>query len=336
MAGILGTIKGFFGKGGDKGYEIADIYRELRNKVLALDPSEIGLSPSGSNRVWGMLVEIGYPQAVATLVTTADGTVSLYFSNGGGILGVGEHEGPAKACDSFLALAPKYIEYAEPAEEFPLPKKGNTRFYFFTYDGIFTVEDKEADLGKDQLPLSPLYHGAHEVITQARIVDEQLKTEFENFLQAVITGDTSGVKTFLEEGADPDSSDENGRSALMAAAYTGKYDVLEVLIEGRCSIDAGDSTGYTALMFAVNAEQVNEEHAKCVKALIEAGADVNAKDNEGSTPLMFAAQHGHNELVSLLLEKGADPAITGSHGLSAIDFAKQNGHKETEAILRGN
>jgi hypothetical protein len=58
-----------------------------------------------------------------------------------------------------------------------LPAEGNTRFYFLTFDGIFTVEAKEDDLGNGRLPLSPFFYNAHEVITQARIVYENQKAE---------------------------------------------------------------------------------------------------------------------------------------------------------------
>ena len=37
--------------------------------------------------VWGVLMELGLEQGVATMVAFADGTVSLYFSGGGGIIG---------------------------------------------------------------------------------------------------------------------------------------------------------------------------------------------------------------------------------------------------------
>lgn len=322
---------GLFGSGKTMGkdYVLADIYRDLRDRIFKLDPMKIGLSPSASNQIWGVLMETGYPDAAVTLVTIADGTVSLYFSNGGGIIGVGEHEGPRKSCYSFLSLAPKFIKYAKPTQKFPLPKEGNTRFYFLTYDGVFSVENKEDDLGNERLPLSPFFFEAHEVITQAKIVDDHLKINFQNLMHAATTGDTLGVEKLLKEGADPNRSDEMGLSPLMAAAYSGKDEVMEILIKYRGNIDNRDSSGYTALIFASNVG-----HVKCAKFLIEEGADVNAKDNDGSTPIMFAAQHGHNELVMLLLKNGADPNIAGNHGLTAIGFAIQNGHKETERILR--
>jgi hypothetical protein len=67
-----------------------------------------------------------------------------------------------------------------PTRDFPLPKEGNIRFYFLTFDCILTVEANEDDLGGNRLPLSPLYSKAHEVITRARLVDEQLSAVEKN------------------------------------------------------------------------------------------------------------------------------------------------------------
>jgi len=165
------------GEGHADQYKTADIYRDLRQQVFTLDPGKIGLTPASSNQVWGVVMETGYPKAVATLVTISDGTVSLYFSNGGAMIGAGQHEGPRNACKAFLALSQGYLEQASPTKTFPLPKQGYTRFYFLTFQGIHTAEFKEDDLGNNRLPLSPLFHKAHEVITQVRIVDEKRRSE---------------------------------------------------------------------------------------------------------------------------------------------------------------
>jgi hypothetical protein len=173
------SIFGLFGgkKDNTSGYNIADNYRDLRTQVLTIDPAKMGLRRAGSNQAWGVLMEIGYPGVIVTLVTLADGTVSLYFSTGGGIIGVGQHEGPRKACESFLADAQGFLAHAAPTRDFPLPEEGNIRFYFLTFDGILTVEASEDDLSGNRLALSPLYHKAHEVITRARLVDEGTEQE---------------------------------------------------------------------------------------------------------------------------------------------------------------
>lgn len=179
MAGILSGLFGMFGCGKqpENPYKVADVYQGLRQQVFNLDPAKIGLGPTSSNRIWAVLMESGFPEAVVTLVTIADGTVSLYFSNGGGIIGLGPHDWPRKAGAALIAAAPQFLSQAKPTKEFPLPQQGHTRFYFLTYDGIFTTDSIENDLGNNKLPLSPLFYKAQDVITEARLADDKMRAE---------------------------------------------------------------------------------------------------------------------------------------------------------------
>jgi len=174
MSGFIASLMSLLGceMPPQKKYKTGGVYLDLRQQVLSLDPAKIGLTATSANAVWGVLMETGYKGAVATLVALGDGTLSLYFSNGGGIIGVGQHEGPRKASQALLAFAPRFIEHASPTTVFPLPTEGQTRFYFLCFDGARTAEAKEEDLGNNNLPLSPLFHKAHEVITAARLVAE--------------------------------------------------------------------------------------------------------------------------------------------------------------------
>lgn len=314
----------------DKPRKIADIYAILRNKALSLDPVQIGLTPDQANPIFGVLMETGDKDTVMTLSAIGDGSVSLYFSNGGGIIGIGQYEEPRKACLSFLSYARQFTSQLRPVKEFPLPQKGDVTFYFLTINGVLMAGAKESDLGNKRVPLSPLFHKAHEVITQARLVDEKRKKDFHNLMNGATTGDVQKTKKLIENGINPNASDPTGLTPLMAAAHSGKVEILELLIEAGAAIDNKDSSGYTALMFSCNSGQLS-----CTRFLIEKGANVNEVDNDGSTSIMFCAQHGYNDIVRLLLEKGADPRVKGSHGLSAIGFAEQNGFTETKRILEG-
>jgi hypothetical protein len=314
----------------DKPRKIADMYVTLRNLALTLDPAQIDFKPDPSNPIFGVLMETGYKDAVVTLSAIGDGSVSLYFSNGGGIIGLGQHEGPRNACFAFLSDARQFISHLRRTKEFPLPQTGDTTFYFLTINGVLTLSAKEADLGNNRLPLSPLFHKGQEVITEARLVDEKRRRDIYEFMNGATTGDVHKIRSLIENGVNPNISDPTGLTPLMAASYSGNVEILELLLEAGVPIDTKDSLGYTALMFACNSGQLS-----CTRFLVKKGANINEVDNDGSTPIMFSAQHGYNDIVRLLLEKGADPRVKGNHGLSAIGLAEQNGLIETKRILEG-
>lgn len=148
-------------------YAPADIYTKLRGQALGVTAKSLGVSDG----VHGVVMETGYPEAVVTLVAMADGAASLYFSNGGGIIGAGEHERPKVAARSLIAFAAHNLEGFVPTTSTPLPDPGRTRFYVLADRGIFTAEASEVDLGENRHSLSPLFYSAQELITEMRIVD---------------------------------------------------------------------------------------------------------------------------------------------------------------------
>jgi len=144
-------------------YTPADVYCGLRDQILRL-PAE---RTAPGNTV-GALMETGYERAVATLVVLEDGTTSLYFSNGGGIIGAGQHKPVVAAALAFLQAASRNTALMEPTASYPLPRRGHTRFYVLSTDGSWTGEALEEDLGNNRQPLSPLFHLAHAVIAAVR------------------------------------------------------------------------------------------------------------------------------------------------------------------------
>jgi hypothetical protein len=113
-------------------------------------------------------METGFPKSVATLVAFADGSTSLYFSNGGGVIGAGEHESVRRAADELLSSAEQHIALFVPANRTPLPGLGRVCFYVHSFGGIQTAEAAEDDLGYGRHPLSNVFHSAQGVITAIR------------------------------------------------------------------------------------------------------------------------------------------------------------------------
>lgn len=156
-------------------YAVADAYVGLRNMILTTKPQNF--DATGQLHVHGILMETGHDKAVVTLVAIDDDTISLYFSGGGGILGLGAHEGPRTVARAWLQMASQFVNALKPACNTPLPTKAMTRFYLLTNKGIFTTEAREADFGENHHVLSPLFHKAHELIDNIRLVEENWRAD---------------------------------------------------------------------------------------------------------------------------------------------------------------
>ena len=144
----------------------------LRDMILRNPPDELGFAPGKDTELYGVLMETGYDSAIATIVSLADGTTSMYFSSGGGTIGAGEHERVANATRAFVAAAADFLSYAEPTTDFPSPALGEVRFQFLTFGGGLTAAAPEDDLGNQRDALSPLFYAGQDVITEIRLVQE--------------------------------------------------------------------------------------------------------------------------------------------------------------------
>ena len=172
MTDLLSRLTNLFSWSGRAQYYPDDQYMGLRSMLL-----RTSWDVDGSHRVSGVLMEMGYTEDVATLVVTVDGTLSLYFSSGGGVVGWGAYDGPRRAACELLETAADFQEFCSLTNKYPLPLKGSTRFYLITAGGVLTAEAKQDDLGNDKHRLSPLFRKAHELIGEIRAVDQKRQAE---------------------------------------------------------------------------------------------------------------------------------------------------------------
>lgn len=150
----------------------AETARSLREQAFSVTAAELGVASSPDRpTVWGLVMETGYPEAVATLVAFAEGTTSLYFSNGGGIIGGGSHENVRRAAMAWLDMTEDHVNKFSPTMDHPPPEPGRVRFYVRTFGRLLTAEASEDDLGYERHELSPVFHAGHAVISQIREID---------------------------------------------------------------------------------------------------------------------------------------------------------------------
>jgi hypothetical protein len=116
-------------------------------------------------------METGYQEAAATLVAVADGTTSLYFSNGGGMIGAGEHAPVREANRRFLETARSFLAQLSEVSDLSPPSDGVTQFVAVTTEGLRSVVAREEELGEGRHSLSQLFYSGQDVITQMRLAE---------------------------------------------------------------------------------------------------------------------------------------------------------------------
>ena len=153
-------------------YQTAPAYDGLRNQILALKASDIGAPSAGDGKVLAVLMETGYPEAVATVVAVADGSASIYFSNGGGVIGAGAHKQAHEKAIELIDLVGKNMSKFSKTGACPLPENGITSFCVVTVDGLYAVSAKEDDLGNKRSDLSPVFYAGQDLITAIRLTSQ--------------------------------------------------------------------------------------------------------------------------------------------------------------------
>ncbi len=154
----------------------AEIYLQLRSRLFSLNPQDVGIEPSTEvPHVWGVIMEMGYEVGTATLISMADGTTSLYYSTGGGLLGSGDYTPIAETAKSLVAEAEKYIEKLEPTGDYPLPLAGEIRFILLTFTGRLAASAPSQEVASGTHLLSPLFVRAQNALDQLRLLTEKKK-----------------------------------------------------------------------------------------------------------------------------------------------------------------
>lgn len=156
--------------GTDKSASGPEMYRGLRAIPLELDLTTIH-APAGEP--WRgaavAMMEIGMAKGVASFAAIADGTVSMYTSVGGGVIGAGSHAAVRAAADQFRVAASESRTLLQRTQDFPLPQPGEIRFQARTAEGGFTGAAAEQALRTGRHPLSPLYAAGQDLVTEIRL-----------------------------------------------------------------------------------------------------------------------------------------------------------------------
>lgn len=176
---------------------------------------------------------------------------------------------------------------------------------------------------------------------------------------SALNGDKELTAALLDAGADVESPNPAGETALMFAARNGSIPTLELLLGRGAAINAKEHIrGQTALIWAVG-----ENHQDAVRFLLAHGADVSATSSvhlpppvgaqrvaqaagagivrqkapaapQGAmSPLLYAVRDNNSEMVKLLLDSRAKIDQPDANGTTPLLLALINGHIDLAKFL---
>ncbi|KAL2784316.1 ankyrin repeat-containing domain protein [Aspergillus keveii] len=170
-----------------------------------------------------------------------------------------------------------------------------------------------------------------------------------SLLDAAFHGRVLLAEFLLNNGAEPEFKDGEGRTALSYAAHYGHIAFVELLIDRGAQIDLGNRYSRTPLSYAAeNGHEaiihvllgygavpdgnypacrqtpleyaIKAGHQSVAQLLIQAGANIHAENRDGHTPLLQAASSGLDCIIELLISKGASVSHIDIWGLGALSY----------------
>jgi len=138
---------------------------------------------------------------------------------------------------------------------------------------------------------------------------------------------TAAVNILLSRGADFEIQDAFGWTPLARAVFLPartderNFEVVKLLLDYGANVNVWDKQGDSLLMNAV----LKNDNQNSIKAIIDHGPEIDSKNSNGMTPLMLAARNNQNpEIVKLLLDAGSDIKIKDNTGHTAWDHLQVN------------
>ncbi len=181
----------------------------------------------------------------------------------------------------------------------------------------------------------------------------------DDFFKAVRANDVREVRSYLDQGMDPNSTNQQGYSVLMEAGREGHTEMVLLLVDRKAKVNQRNAVGESALMLAAfkgaldtvkllhaRGAEINlpgwtplhycafQGHAAVCQYLLDSKAEVDAKAPNGMTPLMAAVRSGHVDAVKVLLRRSADPNVKTDNGVTALVLATKGGNTDLAQLLK--
>ncbi|HGN1706408.1 TPA: ankyrin repeat domain-containing protein [Providencia rettgeri] len=189
----------------------------------------------------------------------------------------------------------------------------------------------------------------------------------QDFLTAAEQGQLELLKSCLEKGVDINTTNRQGRTAIVNASLNKHYECVSFLINAGADINKQDQTCFNPFLLSclnndltllrlvlpakpnldlltrfggVGITPASEKgHIDIVRELLEkTDINVNHTNFVGWTPLLEAivlndGGKTQQQIVKLLLDHGANPHMTDKYGKKPLELAREKGYNEIAELL---
>ena len=158
--------------------------------------------------------------------------------------------------------------------------------------------DHGADINiADGNGITPLEHAQARGFKEIELILNRAMARDMQMITAAGGGDIETVRQLLAQGANVKAQDENGMTALIAAAYRNDLAITDLLIQAGADVNVQDNTQQSAYLISTS-----DGYLDLLKRTLQAGADVHSTDSYNGTGLIRAADRGHVEIIQELLK----------------------------------
>ena len=176
-----------------------------------------------------------------------------------------------------------------------------------------------------------------------KLLDKSAEVNYEDWrdpqrltvlMAATLKSSVSLVTLLLERGANPNITDNTGRSPLFVACDLGNHEIVSLLLYNKFEGGSAnpDLPGTPSEKCPLWTACVHD-HLDLVDLLMKNKANPNVKEHNGCYLVQKAHMTGHYEVVRLLLESGADPL--GLVDVSLLESCHHGYSEYVQSICQG-
>lgn len=150
-------------------------------------------------------------------------------------------------------------------------------------------------------------------------------------MAAALSGNLQMVSLIVKAKADINATNNDGITALMGAAITGDPDIVKLLIEKRAGVNIKNRDGYTALILAAE-----NDRSDFVRLEVKTIKEAKIKQDLEKVALIHAAHNRHSDVIKILIEAKADINARDKKNETVLMKAARDGHADIVKLLVDN